>query len=412
MENLLIVGGNVLLADGSIAPRNVFIQNGLIAGIYEVEITPRFEHVHTIDAHGKTVLPGIIDIHGDAFERQLMPRPGVHFPIELAFKETDQQLITNGITTAFHGVTYSWEPGLRGKENFLNIAKALKDLKSHLAADNRLHLRFETYNLDALDIIEEHILDGDVALLAYNDHIDHIYKDKDSSQKMSAYANRTDLSEAAFKELLERVSAREDQVPEGIKRLAAAARKVGIPQLSHDDETPATRQFYFELGSQICEFPVNKITIQKALEYNNHIVLGAPNVVRGGSHTGAIHAGDAVLAGQCTILASDYYYPSQFAAVIRLMREDRLKISEAWRLISQNPAEAAGLTDRGQIDIGKRADIVVTNFEAALPKIMTTIVNGHIAYASHTAMRKHRFSDDHDFNFEKAPANQSSKPAI
>ena len=86
------------------------------------------------------------------------------------------------------------------------------------------------------------------------------------------------------------------------------------------------------------------------------------------------------------------------------MREDRLKISEAWRLISQNPAEAAGLTDRGQIDIGKRADIVVTNFEAALPKIMTTIVNGHIAYASHTAMRKHRFSDNHDFNVGKAPA--------
>src|ERR1700736_4641844 len=102
-----------------------------------------------IDASGLLVLPGIVDIHGDAFERQMMPRPGVGFPLDVALLESDRQAIANGITTVFHGVTWSWEPGLRSADNARGLLAAMELLRPRLAADTRFHLRHETYNLYA-----------------------------------------------------------------------------------------------------------------------------------------------------------------------------------------------------------------------------------------------------------------------
>ena len=122
-----------------------------------------------LDASGLLVLPGIVDIHGDAFERQMMPRAGVHFPIETALLETDRQAVANGITTVFHGVTWSWEPGLRGPDNTRAILTALEGLQSSFAADTRFHLRHEIYNLDAEEEITAWLATGRVDALAFND---------------------------------------------------------------------------------------------------------------------------------------------------------------------------------------------------------------------------------------------------
>src|SRR5882757_4933552 len=97
-----------------------------------------------INAEGLLVLPGIVDIHGDAFERQVMPRPGVGFAMDIALLDSDRQAVANGITTVFHGVTWSWEPGLRGPENARAILDALESLRPQLGADTRFHLRHET----------------------------------------------------------------------------------------------------------------------------------------------------------------------------------------------------------------------------------------------------------------------------
>ena len=142
-----IYNGCLLLDDGTIRRQNLIIEGDTIARIGAEASLPgkRF------DAHGMLVLPGIVDIHGDAFERQLMPRPGVFFPYEIAFHETDRQMVANGITTAYHGLTYSWEPGLRGAESARKFLHAWEAQKSHLMCDTRLHLRFETYNLKAVD---------------------------------------------------------------------------------------------------------------------------------------------------------------------------------------------------------------------------------------------------------------------
>ena len=125
-----------------------------------------------IDASGLLVLPGIVDLHGDAFERQMMPRPGVDFPIDVALIDSDRQAVSNGITTVYHATTWSWEPGLRSADNARQLLENIEILRPKLAADTRFHLRHETYNLDAEIEIAEWLSDGRIDLFAFNDHMD------------------------------------------------------------------------------------------------------------------------------------------------------------------------------------------------------------------------------------------------
>src|SRR5580692_8014617 len=127
----------------------------------------------SLDARDLLVLPGIVDLHGDAFERQMMPRPGVDFPVDVALIDSDRQAIANGITTVFHATTWSWEPGLRSGDNARQLLEAIESLRPQLAADTRYHLRQETYNLDAEDEICQWLADGRIDLLAFNDHTEN-----------------------------------------------------------------------------------------------------------------------------------------------------------------------------------------------------------------------------------------------
>jgi alpha-D-ribose 1-methylphosphonate 5-triphosphate diphosphatase len=125
-----------------------------------------------LDASDLKVLPGIVDLHGDAFERQMMPRPGVDFPVDVALIDSDRQVVANGITTVYHGTTWSWEPGLRSAENARQLLEAVESLRPQLAADTRFHLRHETFNLDAEAEIAQWLSDGRIDLFAFNDHMD------------------------------------------------------------------------------------------------------------------------------------------------------------------------------------------------------------------------------------------------
>lgn len=334
-----------------------------------------------IDARGLLVLPGIIDIHGDAFERQMMPRAGVDFPIDVALADSDRQAIANGLTTVFHAATWSWEPGLRSGDNARRLLEAIERLRPRFAADTRFHLRHETYNLDAEAEICRWLLEGRIDLLAFNDHMDGTVADMAKPRKRARMVERTGLSSEDFDALVGRVIARAADVPASVERLAAVARAAEVRMLSHDDATPAMREAYRAQGAAIAEFPVNEETARAAAQAGDAIVFGAPNVVRGGSHTGWTKASDMIAKGLCSVLASDYYYPAQLLAAFRLAADGILPLQEAWKLISSGPAEAAGLTDRGVLAEGRRADILlVDDAEPLRPRLVAVIAAGRMVH--------------------------------
>jgi alpha-D-ribose 1-methylphosphonate 5-triphosphate diphosphatase len=299
----------------------------------------------------------------------------------VALADSDRQVISNGITTVFHGTTWSWEPGLRSGDNARRLLEAIERLRPHFAADTRFHLRHETYNLDAEDEIGQWLAEGRIDLFAFNDHMAATIRDLAKPNKRGRLVDRTGLSDTAFEELVGRVAARAADVPATTARLAAAARAAEVRMLSHDDATPAMRKAYRDMGAMIAEFPVNEETAREAAAAGDAIIYGAPNVVRGGSHTGWTRAADMIAKGLCSVLASDYYYPAQLLAAFRLAADGVKPLTQAWNLISAGPAQAAGLADRGVLAEGCRADILLVDDTIPLrPRIVAVIAAGKLVH--------------------------------
>ncbi len=376
--DLCIEGGRVL-AGGRLEATSLHFTDG--AGGRITALGSEAGASRTLDAAGALVLPGIVDIHGDAFERQIMPRPGVSFPIGMALIDSDRQAIANGITTVFHGVTWSWEPGLRNGDNARRLLEGIEALKPQLCADTRFHLRHETFNLDAEDQITEWLDSRRIHALAFNDHLTTTLNSENRTTKLAPMMARSGLSEDAFMRVVEAKADRRAEVPGAITRLAAKAAACKVPLLSHDDASPEHRQWFRALGCRVAEFPVTEDTAKEAALGGDDIVLGAPNVVRGGSHVGFVKASDMIARGLCSVLASDYYYPAPFAAAFRLAADGVAPIEKAWQLVSEAPARAADLEDRGVIDVGRRADLVVVDAkDVGNPRLEAVIAGGRVVY--------------------------------
>ncbi|MFK7893498.1 MAG: alpha-D-ribose 1-methylphosphonate 5-triphosphate diphosphatase [Granulosicoccus sp.] len=410
-----IVGSRVILPTG-VEQTDVQIAQGRIVaiggqyspsqqGAFRDGVSEQIQWVE-IDGRGKVLAPAMIDIHGDAFERQLMPRPGVMFPMDAAMLETDRQLACNGIATAYHAVTISWEPGLRSLAMAREFFKTLESLRSRLNVDNRVQIRWETFALEAVDFIFERLQQQPVPSLAFNDHTSMIMLHPDVPlqkrpfeqdddfptmdirsgsfrKKMTVRAERSQLPEDEYTDLLLSAWDKRPSVPEAIDIVARAARAVSAPMLSHDDSQVKTRDYYRQLGARVAEFPMQERIAQTAVEQGDWIVFGAPNAVRGGSHIGSPSSEAMIASEQCHILASDYYYPSLLLAVSRLHRECVKPLHELWKLVSTHPAKAMHMTDRGSIETGKRADLVLLDWpDTGEPSPVLTLSAGEVAYSS------------------------------
>jgi alpha-D-ribose 1-methylphosphonate 5-triphosphate diphosphatase len=365
-----IVGARVLGPEG-LAQRPLWIEAGRIAAA-------RPSAARRLDAGGLWALPGIVDVHGDAFERIVMPRPGVTFPLTLALAEADRQLIANGITTAFHGLTLSWEPGLRSLETARATVAALRAAASALACDTRFNFRWETFAVDAVDDLLAWLAGMPGAIVSVNDHTTPFLALPPGSRKLARMAERMGMPVEAVRERLAEVFERRGEVPAALARVAAGARAAGAALFAHDETEPAMRAAHRALGIGVCEFPMTVETAEAARDAGEPVVLGAPNVLRGGSQNGAIGAAEAVEAGLCTALASDYYYPAPLLAAFALA--DRgLPFTRAWAQVSAGPAEAAGLADRGRLEPGLRADVLLV--DPAARSLRAAFVGGRHVYA-------------------------------
>jgi alpha-D-ribose 1-methylphosphonate 5-triphosphate diphosphatase len=368
MRDILITGGQMLRGD-VIEAGDVALVDGVIA---DTRPATRF------DAAGLLVMPGLIDLHGDAFERQIQPRPAVDFPMDLALADSERQLLANGITTAFHAVTLSWEPGLRSPTAWRHIVDGLA--ARAWTCDMRVHLRWEAFNLDALDMAIDDIEAGRVHLLSFNDHTQSIIDKLETPSGVAKYAGRAGMKVDAFRALALRVAERAAEVPTAVERIAAAARAAGLPMASHDDDTIAARIHFAALGAGICEFPMNETVATFARDRGDASVMGCPNVVRGGSHLGWASAAEMAERGLCSVLASDYFYPAMLQAPFVMADRGVLGLGQAWALVSGNAAAAAKLSDRGRLESGLRGDVVVVDPVRRQP--VATFCAGQMAWIS------------------------------
>lgn len=370
-----IEGGRVL-QDGRLEDGAIALEDGVI-------LDRASKGARRFDARGLCVMPGIIDIHGDAHERQLQPRPGIGFGAPLAMRDSAAQLLSAGITTAYLGVTLSWEPGLRSHAAWRAVTEALAGLRGAMPSDIRVHLRFEADNIDSLEETIAAIGAGEVHLLGFNDHTSGILRNLSKPAKAAQYAQRAGVGLAEFTALAERAASRRAEVPAALDRLAAASRAARVPMLSHDDDTLERRASFRAIGATICEFPTAEAVARDAAARGEAVVMGAPNVVRGGSHLGWASAAPLAEEGIVTILASDYYWPAMLEAAFVLAARGALDLARAWALVAANPARALGLADRGRIAPGLRGDILLVDAERRAP--VATFARGALAWIASDA---------------------------
>ncbi len=368
MSDLDLIGAEVLLPDG-FARKDLGLRGGKIAPPGAAR---------RVDMSGYRILPGIVDLHGDGFERHLAPRRGAMKNLGDGLVSVDAELAANGITTAVLAQFWSWEGGMRSPDFALRFLHALASTEG-LRTDLLVQLRFESHLLEDYRAFEAAVTAHAVPYVVFNDHLPHAALDKGKKPpRLTGQALKSGRSPEAHLALLQALHAVRDSVPEAVAGLAARLAAKGVALGSHDDDSAQARELWRGCGLQISEFPETLEAAAAAKAAGDPVVMGAPNVVRGGSHSGKVSAAEMVAAGCVDALASDYHYPAPKQAVMRLVDDGVCDFAQGWHLISAGPAAVLGLTDRGTLEDGKRADVVIVDAESG--RIGATLVAGTVSF--------------------------------
>jgi alpha-D-ribose 1-methylphosphonate 5-triphosphate diphosphatase len=369
--------GATILRDGEMQRRSVALAEGRLT------TGPLPE----VDLGGYYVLPGIVDLHGDGFERHIAPRPAAPFPLISGLLSAEREAAANGITTAFFAQGWSWEGGPRSPARAFALAEALAAARGRMTTDLRLQIRCETHLVDAgaelLALIERHA----IGYVMFNNHLDQALEmRREDPAGFARWAQALGRSPEEHLAEAERALARGREVPRHLCRLAEAFDRLGVIYGSHDDPDGETRERFSMIGARVAEFPLTRKAAAAARAMMNPVVMGAPNVVRGGSASGNAVAVDLIRQGLCDALVSDYHVPALAEAVWVLVDLGILTLPRAWAMISTAPAEILRLPDRGELSPGKRADLVVVNAETRA--IEAVIAGGRLSYLAGEAGRR------------------------
>lgn len=368
-----IIGANVLWPDGTLEPGRVSMAEGYLTA------NPLGR---TLDATGYYLLPGLVDCHGDGFELNLAPRRGAMPEMWEGVIATERQLAGNGITTAVMAQFYSWEGGLRGPEHAALVFQAMQDAQPLVATDLIAQLRFETHMLAAYAHLPDLMRKWNITYLVFNDHLPHQrLSEGRTPPRLTGQALKAGRSPEAHLAMLQNMHASRDEVPAALDALCRdLAEWPDLKLGSHDDALPEDRAIWRARGARISEFPETRDVAEAACAAGDSVIMGAPNVVRGSSHKRNVAARELVADGLCHALASDYHYPSLRRAIRTLVETGICDFARAWHLASAGPAEVLGLTDRGRIAPGQRADLVLVDRDTH--QVAATFAGGRLSYLS------------------------------
>jgi len=371
MKNVLR-SKNVLVNEAFIAA-DLVLNKGFIESIDAYG-----SHDFVFDLEDKKITPGIVDLHSDAIEKEIEPRIGATFPIELAICELDKKLAMAGITTMFHAIGFEDNP-----KKQRSIDQANKQIqiiheanKTHLSVDNYIHARFELSASAAVEPIKEVIKKGMVHLVSLMDHSPGQGQFKTLEIFKNYYSNYYGLNE---EELQHVVDGKMNKDEDKINDLISCVQDHKLTLLSHDDDCIEKLEGLSDIGVKISEFPLDLDVARYAVKKGIATGMGAPNIVRGGSQGGNIAAIELVKEDVCKYLCSDYHPSSMLQAIYVMKKDANLSLGKGFSMISKTPALYANLKDKGEIKVGYRADIIVIDDEH-IPKVVLTFKDGNVIY--------------------------------
>ncbi len=359
----------IVLAD-AVVTGSVQVVDGLIKDISESVFTAAARQrgmaklsANIIDCHEDFLIPGLIELHTDHLETHYSPRPGVRWSVMAAIQAHDAQIAAAGITTVYDCLRLGRDEDDKFESGeMLALAAALAKAReqNRLRVEHRLHLRCEVSASDVLDDFSEFENNSDVGLVSLMDHA----PGQRQFTSLEAYARyhktKNKLSDEAFEDYMSvRINASRKYSTRHRKALANLCAMRKIPLASHDDATLAHVDESIEYGVSLAEFPTTLDAAKASHSAGLGVLMGAPNVVRGQSHSGNV-AARTLIENQCLdVLSSDYVPASLLQAVFVLCSEPAiLSVPEAVAIATRNPARTLGMQDRGEINTGLRADLV------------------------------------------------------
>lgn len=364
-----------IVTPGTVLQGSVRVEGDRIAAIGPDADPERGDDV--VDADGQYLLPGLVDLHGDDIEGQLQPRNGARMDTAMALGAADRSNVAAGITTKYHAIAFENDPEEgRTTELAAELTEAIEAADSWMA-DHRIHVRCEVSQQEAVTAAIRDVQREAVDLVSVMSHIPGKgqFEDVEAFKQYYETSDRHTVEEAE-RFIEERTSISMSEIRDRVDRVVERANDADVVTASHDDEDPQEVERLSERGVDIAEYPITLETAKRANELGMTTVMGAPNLVRGESQWGNLTSMATIDADVLDVLCVDYHPPSLLAAPFVETGEP---LPKRVARVTKNPADAVGLTDRGRVEVGARADLVLVD-TAGTPTVTRAFVEGRDVY--------------------------------
>lgn len=378
-----LINGKIVTEDTILENSVIRIESGYIDKI--ADRNENMEYGEIIDCTGKFIMPGLIDIHSDVVENIIVPRKGIIFNNYTALSEVDKELASQGITTMYHSISIANSTICNRKrtlsvKQMIAVGDDISKYHTELLINHRFHARLELNTIEAYLPILERLKNGIIHELSLMNHTPgqgqysslEVFKVEVKKQYGEISSERVNeiICECQNKPLLSHYQ---------IQNLLRTAQECNVSIAFHDVENETQLKFMKENKISICEFPLNFDIAKEAHEQGFYNLVGAPNIMKNGSHNKNVSALELIKAGYAHIICSDYYTPALLQSIFIISQKANIPLYEAVKYTTLNPAIALGIQDEyGSIAVGKRADIIIVSNDKLIPKVCKVIVNGKV----------------------------------
>ncbi|MPZ99173.1 MAG: alpha-D-ribose 1-methylphosphonate 5-triphosphate diphosphatase [Dehalococcoidia bacterium] len=390
-RTLAVINARVVLQSETLEHASVLVRDGRIERI-DSDAGALSGADTLLDAADQLYLiPGLIDTHNDGLEKEVNPRPRVDLPVSLALRNYEERSLASGVTTSFHAISFAnVAREERTVQGAIARCDAVFDWRPRAVIDHQVLHRCDMWDPEGVGSLLESLARFDVPALSLQDHTpgQGQFRDIEAVKERWRLAHADDPTYDAEAEMQARLDAHKGDtttVPYVIGRVHEARAQRPFLIASHDDDTPEKVDAMVEAGATLAEFPVTLEAGRRARERAMAITVGAPNIVRGGSASGNQDATELVAGGLADIICADYHAPSMLAAVFKLARLEVCLLEQAIAMVTDAPARAFGLEDRGRIEVGRTADLGLVAVDEDEPAVQAVIRGGTVVYQRSSA---------------------------